>query len=739
MRHVLAHELLNSAAWPVPAVIPVDDNRMQTRVAQGGFLCVSFPLESPGLTNRFGVRVIDIRTGAVLAVFTLALVAGSFPGEAAVMALALLAARILLQRRAIAPAMIAGALLASPGAWAADAFPGTSISGASGSVTGTNTGAGSDPGEPAASGTLNTIWYSWVAPSTGTVTFETCSATQTNFDTFLQGFSGATLGTLTLLGSNDDACVHTAGALASRISFAVTSGVTYSIQVDGFNGLQGNYLLSWSLMAGGPPANNDFPGTTITGASGTISGTTINATGQAGESTPPGGGALTTVWYNWTATANGTLTVGTCSSTLTDFDTTMAAYTGAAVGALGAAVASNDDACASSTGPTLASQIAFAVTSGTTYRIQIDGYGAATGNFLLTWSFAGPSFSVTKTASTASVSAPGSISYTISVDNTGNVQLTGLTISDALTQGGSPRTLTSGPTYSSGDTDGDGRIDTNEIWIYAATYSVTQSDVDNGGTFSNTATFDTAQTAPSTSAAATTTVTQSPSFTVVKTQNAGANPVTQAGQMLGWSILVDNTGNLTLNGLTISDALTLGGSPRTLFAGPTYASGDTDSDGQIDTAEVWQYSATYQTTQADLDGSGSFSNTATFDTAQTAPAVTSAAAVTAVTRAPTLAVTKTADATALLGNVVAGQTITYTYVVNNTGKVTVNNVSVSDVHNGSDPDPIPGSEALTDVAPLLDSTDATAGDGVWSVLRPGDSVTFTATYVVTQTDVDTLQ
>jgi hypothetical protein len=30
-------------------------------------------------------------------------------------------------------------------------------------------------------------------------------------------------------------------------------------------------------------------------------------------------------------------------------------------------------------------------------------------------------------------------------------------------------------------------------------------------------------------------------------------------------------------------------------------------------------------------------------------------------------------------------------------------------------------------------------DGIWSVLAPGDAITMTATYTVTQSDVDTLQ
>jgi len=61
-----------------------------------------------------------------------------------------------------------------------------------------------------------------------------------------------------------------------------------------------------------------------------------------------------------------------------------------------------------------------------------------------------------------------------------------------------------------------------------------------------------------------------------------------------------------------------------------------------------------------------------------------------------------------------------------------------DTHNGSDPAPVPGDETLlTDTAPTGDSTDA-ATDGSWDVLAPGDILTFTGTYTVTQDDAENL-
>jgi large repetitive protein len=91
-------------------------------------------------------------------------------------------------------------------------------------------------------------------------------------------------------------------------------------------------------------------------------------------------------------------------------------------------------------------------------------------------------------------------------------------------------------------------------------------------------------------------------------------------------------------------------------------------------------------------------------------------------------------------NLSAGQVVTYTYTVKNTGNVSIKNIALTDVHNAIGAAPVPGSEVVTgDVPPLNDSNDATAGNGVWSSLAPGDTITFTATYTVQQSDVDTLQ
>jgi hypothetical protein len=118
------------------------------------------------------------------------------------------------------------------------------LTGESGSVTFDSTGL--TKGEPfeATDGLFqDTAWFKWTAPANGTVTFDTLATTTVGMDTVMYGFSGSSLGSLTTLDSNDD----DTGTL-SLISFSVTSGVTYSVQVGPYTGTSdGLITLSWSF------------------------------------------------------------------------------------------------------------------------------------------------------------------------------------------------------------------------------------------------------------------------------------------------------------------------------------------------------------------------------------------------------------------------------------------------------------------------------------------------------------
>lgn len=91
------------------------------------------------------------------------------------------------------------------------------LSGTSGSSTGSNVGSSGEFGEPVQSGTTNSVWWSWTAPSSGNVVFDTIGS---SFDTFLSAYTGVTVNGLTRIIANDDIGN---GNVASRVNFAATT------------------------------------------------------------------------------------------------------------------------------------------------------------------------------------------------------------------------------------------------------------------------------------------------------------------------------------------------------------------------------------------------------------------------------------------------------------------------------------------------------------------------------------
>lgn len=142
------------------------------------------------------------------------------------------------------------------------------ISGDQGSVNGTNVGSSREAGEPEY--LSRSVWYTWTAPSSGPATFETCGS---GFEAFITAFTGDEIGTLTYVASGGDTC-----AWSSRMHFAATAGVSYSIVVDGYG--TGDFSLSWNRNPE-PPYAVDYPvitglareGETLTGSEGEWWGT----------------------------------------------------------------------------------------------------------------------------------------------------------------------------------------------------------------------------------------------------------------------------------------------------------------------------------------------------------------------------------------------------------------------------------------------------------------------------------
>lgn len=136
------------------------------------------------------------------------------------------------------------------------------ITGANGSVTGTNVGATKESGEPSHAGNLggHSIWYRWTAPASGIFTFDTNGS---SFDTLLGIYTGAAVGQLTEVVSNDDAGT----GVTSSASLTATAGAVYQIAIDGHNGQTGSTTLEWTQNSSAPTINNFVPSS---GAAGTV-------------------------------------------------------------------------------------------------------------------------------------------------------------------------------------------------------------------------------------------------------------------------------------------------------------------------------------------------------------------------------------------------------------------------------------------------------------------------------------
>jgi hypothetical protein len=128
-----------------------------------------------------------------------------------------------------------------------------------------------------------------------------------------------------------------------------------------------------------PPGNDNFANAqVISGCGGTVAGTNMLATKEPGEPNIAGDAGGKSVWYQWQAPLSGSVTMTTIGS---NFDTLLGVYTGNSVSGL-SLVADNDDI---TLGVNQQSSLMFTANAGTTYRIAVDGFSAASGNIVLNW------------------------------------------------------------------------------------------------------------------------------------------------------------------------------------------------------------------------------------------------------------------------------------------------------------------------------------------------------------------
>ncbi|WP_300038742.1 SdrD B-like domain-containing protein [uncultured Roseobacter sp.] len=329
-----------------------------------------------------------------------------------------------------------------------------------------------------------------------------------------------------------------------------------------------------------------------------------------------------------------------------------------------------------------------------------------------------PGIALIKTADTSALSSPPvageTITYNFEVTNTGDVTLSNITIADPL-----PGIVLSGgpiPSLLPG---------ANDTGTFTATYVLTQDDLDrteveNQATASGTDPFDQVVSDPSgtnngNDTPLVTPLASDPALALVKIDDdSGIGTPTMIGDVILYSFEITNTGNVTLNNITLTDTLpgvALSGGPI-----PSLAPGLTDTT---------TFTGSYSVVQADLDN-GRVENSAVATGTPTAgpPPGTDISGTTVSNDTPTVTLINQSAAITLVKSVddsaflttaaVPGDTLTYSFEVTNTGLETLNNITISD--------PLPGLSITP--GPIVS-------------LAPGavDNTTFVGTYTITPADI----
>lgn len=320
-----------------------------------------------------------------------------------------------------------------------------------------------------------------------------------------------------------------------------------------------------------------------------------------------------------------------------------------------------------------------------------------------------PRLSIEKTVDKTSLSAGetrigAKLSYGFTVTNTGNVAIKGISIDDRLNGLGDIKMSYPSKTR---------ELAPGEKATGKASYSITNADI-LAGVVTNTAkavgkNATTGASVESGESTVTTRLVKNPSIKIEKTADpTHIAPIDAvAGKEISYSFKITNTGNVNLGDIAVDDSMKDLGtvSPMKKSLAP----------GESTTAR-----ATHRVTAADIEA-GTVTNTAkaTGSAGGTVIKSAEATAKTSIEKAVSrMSFEKTVDRKQLSGNEAkAGTTLTYSFKISNDGNIPINGVSIDD-----------GLHGLSSI-----SIDWHGHDGT---IPAGSSVTGTATYKVTQEDVD---
>ena len=219
--------------------------------------------------------------------------------------------------------------------------------------------------------------FEWTAPSDRLVSVDTFGST---FDTSLQVNRVETGKPQTVVTRNNDDPLRTPW---SRVKFEARTGQKFQIYAFGTTNQDlGNLVFNfhttpWTpLPQVTPPPNDAFASAQVLEANApAVAGTTRGATGDLPQKEVPSGGT-NSVWYQWTATADGLAEVSTTEVT---GDTVISVYTNPSRIIRG----QNDDRAETNR----SSQTHFRAQAGQVYFIQVEGVAPTEGDFKIQLKF----------------------------------------------------------------------------------------------------------------------------------------------------------------------------------------------------------------------------------------------------------------------------------------------------------------------------------------------------------------
>ena len=370
---------------------------------------------------------------------------------------------------------------------------------------------------------------------------------------------------------------------------------------------------------------------------------------------------------------------------------------------------------------------------------------------------ANPSLNIEKTFTVSDTNGNGVndigdiVHYTITVSNTGNIDISSVAVTDTLAGLNSGTLDLTGPLqYLSGSRGSNSDVIlVNEQANYRASFTINQDAVDFGG-LRNIVTaqgIDDAQSGTITASTENvdTIIPANPSLTVTKTVDATDNDndgKIGVGDTLTFTISILNTGNQTLDGFSFTDTLEdLEGNAL------SYTTPITTNDPEnLLPGEIKTYTATFDITQQVVDNGGisnsvvvlasnltdsAFVNDTSDDGDTGAGDTGDDPTIFNITAEPSLDVTKTVVNSDLDGDglISEGDKLTYTINVENNGNITLRSLYVTDV--------------ITDIASNTRNLDnsnlpvfiSNSLGSVQGTLLSGEIATYTATYTIVADDV----